>query len=33
MDLIRQAIAERFPADDAMKQQALPDNNLEVFSE
>jgi GTP-binding protein HflX len=33
MDLIRQAIAERFPADYAMKQQALPDNNLEVFSE
>ncbi len=33
MDFIRQAIAERFPVDYAMKQQVLPDNNLEVFSE
>jgi GTP-binding protein HflX len=33
MDLIRQAIAERFPADYAMQRQPLPDNNLEVYSE
>ncbi len=33
MDLIRQAIAERFPANELAQQAALPDNNLEAFSE